>query len=451
MGLNTADKIVSIIGFGRFGKLLASILCNDFNLLVFDPEADHKEVEASGAKLKSIQEALTADTIFYCVPISLFESIVCEHRQLLASGNKQKTVIDVLSIKLHAREVFEKHLPENVQAILTHPMFGPDTVKRNGLSGLPIVMDNFNAQEEEFDYWKGYFQSKSLKVLELTADKHDEMAANSQGLAHFVGRVPDEFDASATEIDTLAAKKLHEIRALAANDTWQLFEDLQTLNPYTRKMRVRLAQAQSKVFNRLLPNRAYKDRLVIGIQGGRGSFNEEAARYYLDKSGESNFELVYLHTTKNVLKALFEGDVDRGQFAIQNSIGGVVTESIEAMAAYRFNIVEEFGIKISHTLMTKQSVDINAIEKIMSHPQVFAQCKNNLNKKYPHIRRESGEGDLIDHAKVASLLGTDELPDSIATMGSKVLAKLNNLKIIEENLQDLESNFTTFLWVERQS
>jgi prephenate dehydratase len=85
--------------------------------------------------------------------------------------------------------------------------------------------------------------------------------------------------------------------------------------------------------------------VTTGIQGGAGSFNEEAARYYLSRTPEVEFELKYLHTTENVLRAPYEGDVDRGQFAIHNSIGGVVGESIQAMANYRFNIAEEYAIK----------------------------------------------------------------------------------------------------------
>jgi prephenate dehydratase len=61
----------------------------------------------------------------------------------------------------------------------------------------------------------------------------------------------------------------------------------------------------------------------------------------------------------------------------------------------------------------------------------------------------SGTGDLIDQAKVAELLGTGELADSIATMGSRILADLNGLRVVEDNLQDLDENFTSFLWVER--
>ncbi|MGD9682511.1 MAG: prephenate dehydrogenase/arogenate dehydrogenase family protein [Candidatus Obscuribacterales bacterium] len=446
-------KSVGIFGFGRFGQLLASILKPDFDLVICDPACTGNEIEEAGFKPASEIETLACETIFYCVPISAFEDILAGHAGQLQTGVQQErkiTVIDVLSVKMHPRDVFARHLPDSVEAILTHPMFGPDTVRQRGLSGLKMVMSKFRAGDETFAFWSDYFKGKELDIIEMTPEEHDEMAANSQGLAHFVGRVLDEFGLEETPIDTLGAKKLHEVRALAANDTWQLFNDLQTLNPYTRKMRIRLFEAQSRSFNRLLPNRVHKDRLVVGIQGGRGSFNEEAARHYLKEKDIEDFELVYLHTSKNVLRALFEGEVDRGQFAIQNSIGGVVGESIDAMAAYRFNIVEEFGVKISHALMVRPGVKIENVEKIMAHPQVFAQCRGNLERKYPQLEKVSGEGDLIDHAKVAELLGRGELPETVATMGSKVLSRLNNLDIIEENLQDLASNFTTFLWVERQ-
>lgn len=34
-------------------------------------------------------------------------------------------------------------------------------------------------------------------------------------------------------------------------------------------------------------------------------------------------------------------------------------------------------------------------------------------------------------------------------MGSKVLAKMYNLKVVEDNLQDAKENYTSFLQVER--
>ena len=56
---------------------------------------------------------------------------------------------------------------------------------------------------------------------------------------------------------------------------------------------------------------------------------------------------------------------------------------------------------------------------------------------------------MIDHAKVAEKLAGGELSSNVAVMGSKVLAEINDLKVVEENLQDQATNFTQFLFVER--
>ena len=89
------------------------------------------------------------------------------------------------------------------------------------------------------------------------------------------------------------------------------------------------------------------------------------------------------------------------------------------------------------------------IDTVMTHPQVLAQCRTSLARKYPALRQTSGDGDLIDHARVAEMMGQGALPSNIATMGSTVLAAIHGLVIIEDNLQDLDENFTSFLWVQR--
>jgi prephenate dehydrogenase len=449
----TNDKTsVAIIGFGRFGQLWASVLKSDFPVRVYDSSSDlAAKAKEIGVDFVPLKEALSADVIFYCVPISAFEDTIAEHAPIFKELGGKKTLIDVLSVKLHAKEVFEKYLPENYQALLTHPMFGPDSVRLKGLVDQPIVLDRVHISDRDYEFWKKYFVGKNLQIIEMSADDHDRFAAQSQGVTHFVGRILGEFGFEPTSIDTLGAAKLQEIKTQVCNDTWQLFVDLQTYNPHTRAMRVKLSNAQSKIFDQLLPNRIYKDRLVIGIQGGRGSFNEEAARYYMSRTAETPFELKYLHTTENVLRALHEGVVDRGQFAIHNSLGGIVTETVVACAKYRYAIVEEFAIKIAHALMITKDGTFSEIDTIMTHPQVLRQCKTNLQMKYGNLNQTSGEGDMVDHAKVAELLGKGELPKNIATMGSKVLAEIHGLKIIEENLQDLDSNFTSFLFVERPS
>lgn len=119
------------------------------------------------------------------------------------------------------------------------------------------------------------------------------------------------------------------------------------------------------------------------------------------------------------------------------------------MSNYRFNIVDEYAIEISHALMTAPGVDFSQVDTIMTHPQVLRQCKKTLARRYQRLKQTSGEGDLVDHAKVAELMVKSEIPPNVATMGSKALARIYGLHIVEDNLQDLEDNFTSFLWVER--
>lgn len=435
---------ISIVGFGRFGKTLYRLLKNDFSITVYDTVS--QELPADVTLAKTIQEIYKNDTIFYAVPISAFSDVIASHKQYFTARH---TLIDVLSVKVHPAQVFKKQLNGDApQVILTHPMFGPDSSK-DGFNELPIILDQFTATQKTYNYWKGFFASKQLRVVEMSADEHDKLAAHSQGLAHFIGRLLEQLNIQETPIDSAGSRHLLQLTQQTCNDTWQLFTDLQHYNPHTQNMRLELGAAYDKVYTSLLPEQVTPDHLTIGIQGGKGSFNEEAALYWLKRSGITNYKLKYLYTTENVLRALHTGDIDRGQFAIHNSVGGIVTESITAMAKYKFAILEEFGIKISHALMIRPDANLANITNIMSHPQVFAQCRRTLSQKYPQLAQTPGEGDLVDHANVAKHLHEQKLPATTAVMGSKILAELYDLTLVEENLQDAQDNYTSFLLVKR--
>lgn len=442
-------KQVSIVGFGRFGKTLYRLLKDDFDVVLYS----RREIDANAAdfsqntiRTRDLSVVYASDVIFYTVPISAFESVIAAQQSYF---EPRHLLIDVLSVKLHPARVFNKYLAgRETQALLTHPMFGPDS-SQSGFDGLPIVMDRFKTKPEAYTFWKDYFGGKGLQIIELSADEHDKLAANSQGLTHFLGRLLEEYGLEQSPIDTVGTQKLLAIKNQTCSDSWQLFTDLQHYNPYTRKMRLKLGDAYDQIYNKLLPKQVDPDRLTIGIQGGRGSFNEEAVIYWLQRSGIEGYHIKYLYTSEKVLAALHAGDIDKGQFAIHNSVGGIVGESVEAMARYKFVIDEEFAIKIAHALMIRPDADFGEVTTVMAHPQVFAQCRRTLSEKYPHLKLTSGTGELIDHANVAKQLGAKKLPKHVATMGSKVLAELYGLKVIEDNLQDAAENYTSFLMVNR--
>lgn len=439
---------VAIVGFGRFGKTLYRLLKNDFPMTLYNPHAQAFEGEdlADATKIaRNVSEVYLCETIFYAVPIVVFESVIKSHKKYF----RDHLLIDVLSVKQYPEKIFEKYLKgTSAQALLTHPMFGPDSA-REGFTGLSLVMNQFLTDNDKYIFWKNYFQTKGLSVVEMSAKEHDQLAASSQGLTHFIGRLLQELKFAPTIIDTLGAKKLHELVDQTCNDTWELFINLQNFNPYTKAMHIKLGAAYDKIYNKLLPKRVNPNHLIYGIQGGVGSFNEEAILFYTNKNNIKDFRIKYLFTTEKVLKNLHEGNIDFGLFAIQNAVGGVVDESTHAMARYKFKIVDEFDVPVCHFLMKRKDVNTREIKTIMAHPQVFKQCRRTLAKKYSAFNLVSGHGDLVDTARAAWTLSKNKLPVDTAILGPKNLAKIYDLEIIDENLQDDKNNVTTFFLVKR--
>lgn len=453
-------KKIAIVGFGRFGKTLYLLLRDDFEIILFDINQEVYEgvdLTKNTIRAKDIKEIYQAEAIFFAVPIIAFEKVIAKHKQYF----RNHLLIDVLSVKQHPARVFRKYLKgTKTQALLTHPMFGPDSSKE-GFAQLPLVMDKFMANNNQFTFWENYFSSKGLRVIEIPAKEHDRLAAQSQGVTHFIGRLLEEFKFKPTQIDTLGAKKLYEVMDQTCNDTWELFLNLQNYNFYTKKMRLRLGKAYDNLYNKLLPEQVNPPFITYGIQGGRGSNNDEAIQHYLKQalikknkqslkfSQSSNYKIKYLYTSENVLSALNKGDIDRGQFAISNSEVGIVDESLKAMGKYKFKIIEQYAIKISHALIIRKDAKFSEVTKIMTHPQVLAQCKDTLARKYSRLQQTSGKDELIDQSMVAKYLSEKRLPKNIATIGNKVLAELYDLKVVEDNLQDARENYTSFLQVSR--
>lgn len=424
-------KKIAIVGFGRFGKTLYRLLKGDFNIVIIGRN--------------NASNIVNCDVIFYCVPISAFESVIKSHKKYF----KNHLVIDVLSVKMYPAVILKKHLKNtNTQAILTHPMFGPDS-SIDGFKGLPIVMDQFMASDDNYIFWKKYFTVKGLRVVEIKAKEHDKLAAQSQGITHFVGRLLEQFKFEQTAIDTLGAKRLHEVVNQTCNDSWELFLNLQNYNPYTKKMHLKLGQSYDELYNKLLPNRIDKRFIIFGIQGGKGSFNEEAILFYIKTKGIKKYKIKYLFTSEKVLKNLHAGNIDFGLFAIHNAVGGVVSESTHAMARCKFKIINEFAIPIRHMLMIRKDVEADKIKTIMAHPQVFRQCQDTLKSRFSHLKLISGKGDLVDTARAAWALMNNKINKNIAILGPAGLAKLYDLEIVEENLQDSKENLTSFFLVSR--
>jgi prephenate dehydratase len=180
--------------------------------------------------------------------------------------------------------------------------------------------------------------------------------------------------------------------------------------------------------------------MVIGIMGAKGSFSEEAARTYMSKEGLSA-ELDYLVSAERVLTALEEGNIDIGIFPIENSNGGIVIEAVYAMARHRFTVEKLFEIDVHQNLLVLPGTNAEQITEITSHDQALKQCRMYLKRKWPGVEIT----EYVDTAKAAEDLANGTLLPTTAVIASKAAAPLYGLDILEESIQDLKFNYTSFV------
>jgi len=91
--------------------------------------------------------------------------------------------------------------------------------------------------------------------------------------------------------------------------------------------------------------------------------------------------------------------------------------------------------------MVREGVKEGEIKAITSHEQALKQCREYLKKEWPKAKIEEYE----DTAKAAEDLAAGKLPETTAVIASAAAAKLYKLKILGESIQDLKTNYTTFL------
>jgi prephenate dehydratase len=184
----------------------------------------------------------------------------------------------------------------------------------------------------------------------------------------------------------------------------------------------------------------------IGVMGGKGSFSEEAGRVYAKKWLKAKkITLDYLVSAENVLSSLEKGKIDIGIFPIENSNGGIVLEAVYAMAKHNFSIKKIFEIDVHHNLLVKKGRAASQIKTIVSHDQAIKQCRVYLRRKWPDANIEA----YSDTAVAAKDLAEGELPSSVAVIASRNAAQAYKLDILEESIQDLKFNYTSFIAAER--
>ena len=147
---------------------------------------------------------------------------------------------------------------------------------------------------------------------------------------------------------------------------------------------------------------------------------------------------------RSIFGEVSKGHCDLGLVPIENTAGGGVIETLDAFTDSDIKICAEVLMAIHHNLMANPNVSgLEAIEKIYSKPEVFAQCRNWLTSTF----KEAKTIPVASTAKAAQMAAEEK---GAAAIGSAIAAELYGLKIVCENIEDITNNITRFLTVSKE-
>ena len=177
--------------------------------------------------------------------------------------------------------------------------------------------------------------------------------------------------------------------------------------------------------------------LRIAYLGPGGSFSHTAAMLKFGQSVE--YESVTDITS--IFEEVSKGHCDLGLAPVENTMGGGVIETLDALIDSNVKVCAEVLMAIHHNLMGNCS--LQEIEKIYSKPEVFAQCRNWLSATF----KDAQTIPVASTARAAQL-AADE-PGAVA-IGSSIAAELDDLRIVCENIEDTANNVTRFLIISKE-
>lgn len=172
----------------------------------------------------------------------------------------------------------------------------------------------------------------------------------------------------------------------------------------------------------------------VAFLGPIGTFTHQASEMRFGAMSE----YLSVGSIGGVFEAVKTGRAKYGVIPIENSTSGMVYDTLRAFNEYNLKIIAHFNIPIHHSFAT-QSDSISQITKIYSKDVAFGQC----NKFIKEYALENVEKIPVESTAKAAKLAL--LEKNSAAICPKIAAKLNNLPILFENIEDNSSNHTSFV------
>lgn len=230
---------IGIIGIGAFGEFILKHLTPYFQTTIYDNKRDLSDLASRyNIQVGSLKEVCQSDIVVIVVPVHQIEGVVEQIKGFLRPG---QLVMDVASVKCMPTKILLDHLPQTVDAVSLHPLFGPQS-GRFGIHGQNIAVVNVRGERAE-GVKKFLKNNLDLNVISTTADEHDVQMAYVQGLTHMIARVIKRIEIPEIVQETKTYSLLMQMVDIVKNDSDELFYAIQRDNPYVDRTKAAFFEA----------------------------------------------------------------------------------------------------------------------------------------------------------------------------------------------------------------
>ncbi len=178
---------------------------------------------------------------------------------------------------------------------------------------------------------------------------------------------------------------------------------------------------------------ALQSPTTVAYLGPEGTFTQEAALKHFGHSART----LPLGSIDQIFREVESGNTQFGVVPVENSTEGVVTHTLDMFMSSALKICGEVELRVHHHLLAKGH-DAKGANKVMSHQQSLAQCRQWLDLNLPGIERVA----VASNAEAARLASTDE---RLVAIAGESAAKLYDLRVLASNIEDDPENTTRFL------
>lgn len=194
------------------------------------------------------------------------------------------------------------------------------------------------------------------------------------------------------------------------------------------------AEQVTAVFREIISAaRAAEKPLSVAYWGPVGTYSHLAAVQTFGRS--TNFAPV--ESIRDVFQAVEQGRADYGIVPIENSIAGVVPETLDMFPQTNVKICDETFVAIEHVLASG-GVGLEKVERIYAGPQPAAQCRSWLSAHAPHA-------EIVSVAPTARAAEMAKKDTSGAAIVNSMTVELQELVVLAEHLEDSPNNRTRFV------